>query len=257
MLLHPGLPLQCQETLRNPSWVVKDAKPKNRKPYIANNERFEVTKVARGMVNLEGVRKVVTTRGSEVIISEEARKVTCPLKQLQRYFRLGYATTVHSSQGATISEPFTIWEWERMSRQLRYTAVGRAKSLDQVNLAPMQPRYQEDVDEDAEEARVIQQKLRTYKRQDVDVGRRHPWSAYPSKEDVLASLHAADYKCEHCQCSMRVVHKPGDLAQWTLQRKDNSRGHLVGNVVNYCLECNKKAPELSHMAAPESDSEDE
>lgn len=113
------------------------------------------------------------------------------------------------------------------------------------------------MDEDAEEARVIQQKLRTYKRQDVDVGRRHPWSAYPSKEDVLASLHAADYKCEHCQCSMRVVHKPGDLAQWTLQRKDNSRGHLVGNVVNYCLECNKKAPERSHMVAPESDSEDE
>jgi hypothetical protein len=260
MLLHAGLPLQCQETLRRPSWAPA---PTDKSPYFANNERFTVTKVSRtkGEGEMKGTRKAVTSKVQDgqpaVDIQEVERKIVCPLKQLQRYFRLGYATTVHSSQGATIKEPFTIWEWERMSRQLRYTAVSRAQRLDQEHLARPCEQTPEDMRAEAEEARVIQQKLRTYKRQDVDAGRNHPWSAYPGKEDVIRSLHAADYKCEHCQCSMRVVHKPGDLAQWTLQRKDNSRGHLVGNVVNYCLECNKKAPERSHMAALESDSDDQ
>ena len=44
-----------------------------------------------------------------------------------------------------------------------------------------------------------------------------------------------------------------DPRQWTLQRLDNSRGHVGGNLANYCYECNVAKPETSHMAPKDED----
>ena len=49
-------------------------------------------------------------------------------------------------------------------------------------------------------------------------------------------------KCYHCRCELDW----GDLChirrnrQVTLQRKDNTKGHIKGNVVFACFECNVK-----------------
>ena len=61
------------------------------------------------------------------------------LEEFQRYFLMNYCSTVHKSQGETIAEEFTIWDWDMMSemeddkevfgKKLRYTAVTRAKAL--------------------------------------------------------------------------------------------------------------------------------
>eukprot|EP00961_Rhodomonas_salina_P277873 3754564-Rhodomonas_salina.1 len=54
-----------------------------------------------------------------------------PLKEFGENFVLNYCTSTHKSQGSTITENFTIYDWEAMDTQLRYTALSRAKTVGQ------------------------------------------------------------------------------------------------------------------------------
>jgi ATP-dependent exoDNAse (exonuclease V) alpha subunit len=48
---------------------------------------------------------------------------------------VNYCNTVHKSQGETIEEDFTIWDWKFMPTKLRYTALSRARLPRQVSFA--------------------------------------------------------------------------------------------------------------------------
>jgi hypothetical protein len=41
----------------------------------------------------------------------------------QKLFRVGYAFTIHACQGMSIETPYTIHEWERMHKKLKYVAL--------------------------------------------------------------------------------------------------------------------------------------
>jgi hypothetical protein len=53
----------------------------------------------------------------------------------KEYFYVNYCSTVHRCQGETITEPFTIHEWNRMDTRMRYTAISRAISTNLINIS--------------------------------------------------------------------------------------------------------------------------
>jgi len=69
-----------------------------------------------------------------IYISNEKRgDVEVSIKDFNSDFKLAYAMTVHKSQGQTINRPYTIYEWERMSREMLYVAVSRATHSKYIN----------------------------------------------------------------------------------------------------------------------------
>jgi ATP-dependent exoDNAse (exonuclease V) alpha subunit len=45
---------------------------------------------------------------------------------------MNYCCTTHKMQGETLTENFTIYDWNKMDTILEYTALSRAKKPDQV-----------------------------------------------------------------------------------------------------------------------------
>jgi hypothetical protein len=46
---------------------------------------------------------------------------------------VNYCTTVYKAQGANFTEDYTIWDYNKMCNKLKYTALSRAKSVNQIN----------------------------------------------------------------------------------------------------------------------------
>jgi len=60
-------------------------------------------------------------------------------------------------------------------------------------------------------------------------------------KEVVDLLYNSKMKCYYCQGTVKVVYKYKRMSdQWTLDRIDNSKGHIVNNVVISCLQCNLK-----------------
>ena len=89
---------------------------------ICNNEMFTTGK-------LNEDRSIVD------IISKDDEKIkfSIPIKLFTIYFNPSYCVTVHKSQGATFSEPFTIHEFNKFDSRLKYVAISRAQNVNQLN----------------------------------------------------------------------------------------------------------------------------
>ena len=96
--LYPGCPLIANCTTTN----------------FVNNEQF-----------------IVKSIGNRIELENATTELTLKKSDLEK-FDLAYCITTHKAQGATISEPFTIYDWNMMTPRLRYTAMTRAKSLRQL-----------------------------------------------------------------------------------------------------------------------------
>ena len=64
------------------------------------------------------------------IITEEMIKIK---HEEFKFFELAYCITVHCSQGDTIKEPYSIYEWQRFNKKLMYVAMSRATMKSHVN----------------------------------------------------------------------------------------------------------------------------
>ena len=90
--------------------------------HICNNEMFTVGKLNedRSMVD---------------IISQDDEKIkfSIPIKLFTIYFNPAYCVTIHTSQGITIKENYTIHEFDRFDQRLKYVAISRAQNVNQLN----------------------------------------------------------------------------------------------------------------------------
>ena len=82
------------------------------------------------------VRSVTADKLVVVCVRPEGEHVwDLPTADFHHWFHLNFATTVHKSQGDTLSGPVTIWDHEAMDARILYTAVTRAKAYDQIYFA--------------------------------------------------------------------------------------------------------------------------
>ena len=95
-------------------------KVNNSKLGIINNERYIIKKV-----DIQTKELTITNDRNEIVINAE---------NFQSLFRIGYAFTTHSSQGMSIDKPYTIHEFNRMSKKLKYVALSRSTKHEYINI---------------------------------------------------------------------------------------------------------------------------
>ena len=94
---------------------------------------------------LNGERWTVKTvySNSAMLVNKRA-SIVIPFDVLIENFTPAYAITIHSSQGLTITEPYTLWieKYTLFSEEdiwrLIYTACSRAKSANQIGIKNLQ-----------------------------------------------------------------------------------------------------------------------
>ena len=120
-------------------------KVNNSKLGIINNERFTVKKVDiySKELTLENVREVVKKdedgnvkkdKDGNVEMEKKIKTIVIASGEFQKLFRIGYAFTTHSSQGMSIDKPYTIHEFNRMSKKLKYVALSRSTKHEYINI---------------------------------------------------------------------------------------------------------------------------
>lgn len=79
-------------------------------------------------------------------------------------------------------------------------------------------------------------KLSGYKQQDKKKQRQFDIDA----ELIIALRQQQNNHCASCNCIMRWQYSDKDPRQFTVDRKNNSLGHIRDNVMLTCLECNRR-----------------
>ena len=98
-------------------------------PVIANNNRRE-TKTGMGYFNNE--RFEIKSYDDDKITFTDGRELET--KIFHKQFRPAYATTVHKSQGLTISEPYAIYQLNKQDKYSIYTAFTRTANPNLINI---------------------------------------------------------------------------------------------------------------------------
>ena len=52
-----------------------------------------------------------------------------------QHFYVAFCITIHKSQGSTFDEPFTIHEFDKLDRRLKYVALSRSTQIENINIA--------------------------------------------------------------------------------------------------------------------------
>ena len=143
-------------------------------------------------------------------------------------FSFPYSNTVHSSQGASISEPFVIADWKSfgVTKNWLYTAISRASSFDDIYFLDEQ-LYSCSIDQ------MIRNMIAGYKRQDQKRGT--IGGEYIDSKWIKSRYQ----KCSRCRCcGETMVFETGKKNKVTVNRIDNSLGHVKGNCELLCKICN-------------------
>ena len=72
------------------------------------------------------------TEIAQVQIEDGKHKLDIPFKDFQRLFYPAYCITVHASQGDTFDHKYTIHEWSRFDKRLKYVALSRSTKLENI-----------------------------------------------------------------------------------------------------------------------------
>ena len=112
--LYKNLPLIAKKTVLNGDLII-------------NNEKFILENYDNEFLYLSSERP---DENGETII----HKIDININDLQKYFCLNYCSTTHKSQGDTIIENFTIYDFNLMSKKCKYTALSRAKNTEQITI---------------------------------------------------------------------------------------------------------------------------
>ena len=112
--LYPGLPLISRKTLLDGDLII-------------NNEKFILENYDNEYLYLLSDRP--DENGEEI-----KHRIDIKINDLQKLFCLNYCSTTHKSQGETIMENYTIYDFNFMSKKCKYTALSRAKRTEQIFL---------------------------------------------------------------------------------------------------------------------------
>ena len=101
----PGMPLIAR----------KSSKTVN----VVNNEMFKVEKIKSDVI---------------VLSNDLKQNIEVPIERVNKLFNLAFALTIHKSQGATFKQHYTIHEWSRLNRRLKYVAMSRSSDINLIHI---------------------------------------------------------------------------------------------------------------------------
>ena len=104
--------------------------------YYENDLVLEIYKTHRWVIASIGKKSIVLVRGGRTIELSHARFLAI--------FDYSFAYTMYKIQGIEISEPFNIWEANRMSHNELYTAITRGVKKEHVHIDALRPKYKHD-----------------------------------------------------------------------------------------------------------------
>tara|TARA_B100000886_G_scaffold339699_1_gene305960 strand:- start:11221 stop:11730 length:510 start_codon:yes stop_codon:yes gene_type:complete len=91
----------------------------------------------------------------------------------------------------------------------------------------------------------LERKIKSYRAQDI---KKHKLNEEKliKMDECIDKLVLSKMKCYYCMEDMLLVYENvREPKQWTLDRIDNSKGHITENVVISCLDCNLKRRTMS------------
>ena len=156
---------------------------------------------------------------------------------------LGYALTVHSSQGLTIADSQKVWIIDDFLQwfNLAYFAVLRVQRMHQLERVVCPPEGGSEVGPltELDEPLLLKtttKRLVAYKRQDQAKG-----LMFNLKVNHILRLKAAQNNhCAACDIKLLWAYQPKDTQQFSVDHLDNSKRHVRDNIRLTCLECNRK-----------------
>ena len=95
------------------------AKKNNKTMGFVNNDQFVIQSISKTTITLQ-----------------DTNDNTLDIKTMdfQRFFCVAFCITTHSSQGGTIDVPYTIHEFNNMDKKLKYVALSRSTSKNNINI---------------------------------------------------------------------------------------------------------------------------
>jgi hypothetical protein len=125
------VPKKCSNEYADKAWIYKGL------PVMANatSQELNIVKTEEFWV------KEFSSSDSNMVLyrdEDNTEEITIDFKDFHNNFVVNYAATTHKSQGATISKPINIFEWDIMEEQrnkkVGYTAVSRGKTCEQITI---------------------------------------------------------------------------------------------------------------------------
>ena len=168
---------------------------------------------------------------------------------------LGYAMTVHSSQGLTIEYPQKVWivddyiQWSNLA----YLAVSRVQYIYQLHRCCPPPETDDHAPrlayDENKACKNIARKLQAYKR--ADAAKDLKCNLRLRMKDIEALKKKQRNRCDSCNIELLWCYEAKDTRQFSIVRIDNAQGHARGNVRLLCLECSRKrvAAAFTHCEA--------
>lgn len=217
-----------------------------------NNEYFTVSGFDENIISL------CTER------DDELHCIDVPINQFQETFLLNYCSTVHKSQGETISQKLTIYDWNSSKlarfnklyvKRLKYTALSRVEllefndgSFEQLEDKLLISNLQVLSCDNTNDIEInIKKKIAGHYNEDVSKGR--CIDNFIDVAYVQGMIKAQNGICGMCHEKMQFTNykarclnrgsKQPWLRQFTIDRIDSAGiGHIKGNVRLACLSCN-------------------
>jgi len=94
--------------------------------------------------------------------------------------------------------------------------------------------------------RQIKNKISAYRSQDTRKDLLNPIELVDVRT-AIELLYAAENKCFYCKSPVRILYENArDPKQWSLDRIDNSLGHIKRNLMIACLDCNLRRKTMYH-----------
>jgi ATP-dependent exoDNAse (exonuclease V) alpha subunit len=104
VVLYPKLPIICKKN--------------DKEMELINNEQFVVTKLTP----------------DTVYFKNEERELKIGVNKFQEFFYPAYCITIHKSQGQSYNFPYSIHEWNRLDKRLKYVALTRSTDIKFINI---------------------------------------------------------------------------------------------------------------------------
>ena len=195
---------------------------------VVNNEEFEIVEILDDAVHMMG---------------RDDKPVVVAVSEFNQKYVVAYAMTVHKSQGKTFDFPYAIWQSNALDKHLLYTALTRTSSRYNVVLAHNSwlPRFFS-LQEVPFTDKFLRGKLSGYKKQDEEnglVNRNRAADLFDVQELIKRECNS----CFNCGNTLDTSsHALSHETHFTLDRLNNSYGHLKGNLQLSCWRCNRDKP---------------